>query len=545
MRVSTLAASLGLVALASQTAMLPSLGSLSGNAKSLLLESMDWMDDYYDAKAGYLHDFSAATALRHETRSSVWYAFGLLARNKGSDAAEAEKIIKNVINAQYKVPADEWYATYQKEPEEPYVGTPAYSASIYNSWDPNWRGFVATTLILVLEEFEHLVSRPTQDLILQSLYNATKGDEYRFGNLDREKDNLYPAYSNPSIMRAFVSGWTGRYLREQNMTKSGEKYAQDIIDLFDRANTLSEFNSGTYTGVSLFGLVLWSKYLPNDSVMTQAGPRMISHTWESIGQLWHPGMKNMAGPWDRSYGYDMNRYLSVMALWFWTLIGKENSSLINKPQVMSHMADYAWAPLFAVLADTHKKLIPKSVLSRLTTFQGEHNFTASTYYPPFDTAPRNITTWLSDKLTIGAESYDEITIGGPSQSQESFNPAVIQWDTGNEISFISLYPTETALDVRVSPGNLSLTYPRGNSTSIFSLMVGTFVEKPTITGWGDIPGLKVEVSGNINLTYSLSFNGEYGGSGSTIRDFELWNFTYTMPDGFTGTPSLILDLELL
>lgn len=51
-------------------------------------------------------------------------------------------------------------------------------------------------------------------------------------------------------MRAFMSGWTGRRLNEANMTLSGEKYAKDIIDLFDRNNTLSEFNSGTYTGVS-------------------------------------------------------------------------------------------------------------------------------------------------------------------------------------------------------------------------------------------------------------------------------------------------------
>ncbi|KAI5926416.1 hypothetical protein F4810DRAFT_725070 [Camillea tinctor] len=521
-----------------------SMGSLSPNARSLLLESMDWMDDYYDSKAGYLYDFSAATALRHETRSSVWYAFGLLARNQGGDAAEAEKIIRNVIHAQFKVPAEQWYADYQKEPEEPYVGTEVYPASIYNSWDPNWRGFVGTTLIMVMEEYAHLISAPTQELVLQSLFNATKGDEYRFGNLDKDKDNLYPAYSNPSIMRAFVSGWTGRRLNESNMTRSGEAYASEIISLFDRAETLSEFNSGTYTGVSLFGLVLWSKYLPADSVMSTAGPRMVKATWESIGQLWHPGMRNMAGPWDRAYGYDMNRYLSLMALWFWTLIGKENSSLISKPQVMSHMADYAWAPLFAVLSSTHRSLIPASVLSGLSSFAGEHTFSASTYYPPFDLVPRNITTWLSGRLTIGAESFDEISVGGPSQSQESFNPAVVQWDTGREISFISLYPTETALQVEVGPGHLNLTYPRGNRSSVFSLMVGTFVEKPTIAGWADLPGLKVDVSGNANLSYSLSFNGEYGGSGSTIRDFELWNFTYTMPEDFSGVPNLVLNLEV-
>lgn len=89
------------------------------------------------------------------------------------------------------------YATYQQEPEEPYVGTSTYGPKIYGSWDPNWRGFVGTTLVMAIEEYSQLLSASTQHLILESLHNATKGDEYRFGNLDPGKDNLYPAYSNP------------------------------------------------------------------------------------------------------------------------------------------------------------------------------------------------------------------------------------------------------------------------------------------------------------------------------------------------------------
>jgi len=45
---------------------------------------MEWMDDFYDSSAGYLYDVSAASALRHETRSLAWYAVGLLARNNGT-----------------------------------------------------------------------------------------------------------------------------------------------------------------------------------------------------------------------------------------------------------------------------------------------------------------------------------------------------------------------------------------------------------------------------------------------------------------------------
>lgn len=66
---------------------------------------------------------------------------------------------------------------------------------IYNTWDPNWRGFIGTTLIIIMEEYRHLLSHGTRELVLESLYNATKGDEYRVGGVD--DDNLYPAYSNP------------------------------------------------------------------------------------------------------------------------------------------------------------------------------------------------------------------------------------------------------------------------------------------------------------------------------------------------------------
>ena len=66
------------------------------------------MDQFYDSAAGYLYDVSASTALRHTTRSSGWYAVGLLARNQGSDVEEALKIITNIIAGQYKDPAKQW-----------------------------------------------------------------------------------------------------------------------------------------------------------------------------------------------------------------------------------------------------------------------------------------------------------------------------------------------------------------------------------------------------------------------------------------------------
>jgi hypothetical protein len=86
--------------------------SMPKNAQGLLAESMAWMDEYYDSDAGYLYNLGATSALRHETRSSAWYATGLLARNQGNDAKEANKIIANVISGQYDVPSEQWYVKF-------------------------------------------------------------------------------------------------------------------------------------------------------------------------------------------------------------------------------------------------------------------------------------------------------------------------------------------------------------------------------------------------------------------------------------------------
>ena len=65
---------------------------------------------------------------------------------------------------------------------------------IYTNYDPNVRGFVTTSLIILLEEYEDRLSKETVKLLEESMYNATVGDGYRVGGWNG--DNLYPVYSN-------------------------------------------------------------------------------------------------------------------------------------------------------------------------------------------------------------------------------------------------------------------------------------------------------------------------------------------------------------
>lgn len=76
-------------------------------ASNLLHESMDWLDMFYDQERGYLFSLDSA-ALVHETRSSAWYAAGLLARNEADDAEQAVRIVTNIIGGQFKNESLQW-----------------------------------------------------------------------------------------------------------------------------------------------------------------------------------------------------------------------------------------------------------------------------------------------------------------------------------------------------------------------------------------------------------------------------------------------------
>lgn len=88
----------------------PYLSTLSPDSLQLFSESMGYMDRIYDPTAGYVFDPSTATALRHDTRTSAWYAVGLLARNFYDDADQAMRIIRNIIDSQFKDPELQWLA---------------------------------------------------------------------------------------------------------------------------------------------------------------------------------------------------------------------------------------------------------------------------------------------------------------------------------------------------------------------------------------------------------------------------------------------------
>lgn len=81
----------------------------SGYIDEMFDSSMSYLDQIYDPTAGYLwYTYYPFAAGKHETRSTVWYAAGLLRRNQANDVDDAVKIINSVIGDQKKNASEQW-----------------------------------------------------------------------------------------------------------------------------------------------------------------------------------------------------------------------------------------------------------------------------------------------------------------------------------------------------------------------------------------------------------------------------------------------------
>lgn len=344
-------------------------------------------------------------------------------------------------------------------------------------------------------------------------------------------------------MHTIFVTWMGARLGDANFTQTGELAAKEIYDLWSEHHTLSEFNSPTYAGVSMWALSLWTQYAPAGSVLRTYGAEILNATWYDLSQLYNVNLKNLAGPWDRSYGYRAQDYVSLVAAVIWGAVGREYAPFPAQTFGMYHQDDFAFYPLFALAMPSMVKQLTPEVTKALTSFQGEHMFHAQAFSPPFDTYPRNITTWLSENVTIGAESIAEKKIGGPATSNTAFNPAVIQWAINDyQVGYISLFPTESSIYAVAAPGSLYISYPNAtapDSPVTFQLVVSEFTvyKRDNLMGLNSLPGLSLNVTTNAMTNYSIIYN-----DSQDVNNFVFYNVTYEMAPDFTEVPFIHLEI---
>ena len=444
--------------------------SLDANARELFVASMRWMENYWDEAAGLLWA-SGDTHLvntHHTIRGSVWYAFGLLMRNRADDNARAIRVIDTVLRYQFDAPERVFHGTFMRAPEEPSASA---DAVIWRDYDPNWREFIITAFALIVLNYTEQLPITLVDKLDVAIRKAVVGARAR---------GLSASYTNIALMYAFMLCFAGKRFDESTWFTEGERMAREVYRLFKQHDAFAEYNSPTYYGVDFYALALWRSYPTLSPLLAQLGSEMEALLWRDAAQYYHADLQNLAGPYDRSYGMDMRRYVAVIGIWLRLALDQTRAPLPNTDHPFEHEHDIGFVPLLAFLGAQ----VPPDALEHFIAFRGERQIERVIA----DSPQRVVTAWLGKDKMLGAEFTSRTA---PQSNQ--LHPATIHWRIAAEqIGWIRLLYREP-VDARAWRNQLEIT-----TTSEIVFLVhapGARIDQITRDSWR-LPQLFVRVKTN-------------------------------------------------
>ena len=191
--------------------------------------------------------------------------------------------------------------------------------------------------------------------------------------------------------------------------------------------TFYEYNSPTYYGVNLFALGFWRRYA-GSARLRELGAHMEAALWRDIATFYHPGLRNLCGPFMRAYGMDMTRYASLLGLCIWGVVGREAAPFPDVTGSFGHAADVAMGPCLAVVGIEP----PADVVRGLTVFGGERRINRLIADEP----GRPVTAWVAPTVMVGAEEViprgvpvDDCRLSWFSELGRQYHPLTVHWRT--------------------------------------------------------------------------------------------------------------------
>lgn len=401
------------------------LENLPAHARDLASRSLDWMDACWDADVALfrtphdkLYEAGKLGVPGHLVRESGWYALGLLLRNRADDRERAIRTLESVLNYQFDAPDQPYHGTWYRSPHEP---PPPANPREWKDYDPNWREFIGTTLALILIEYADQLPAALIERIDAALQRAAVGTLAR---------RVSASYTNIALMTAFLLQFAGERYQRPEWTEASSELAEQIWELFRRTSTFEEFNSPTYYGIDLYALALWRSYA-TQPFLREKGAAIERRIWQEIAQTYHAEMRNIVGPYDRSYSMDMRNYVSCLALWIWLITGYERAPFPDIRHDFGHNWDFALAPAVALLGLD----LPSELEQHFRQFSGPRSLRIVINHEP----ERVATAYLAERIMLGGEEAP--SSHRPNNSQ--YHPATLHWLSGqdNQLGWIKINNT--------------------------------------------------------------------------------------------------------
>jgi hypothetical protein len=218
----------------------------------------------------------------HATRDSLAYALALLIRGGEADKVRAAEIIPKVLSLQDTDPASKTYGIWPWLLEEPLdkMAPP----------DWNWADFLGILLAQALVDHGDQLSPKLAAAMRESLNHAAQAIVQR---------DVDPSYTNIAILGAGVTVVAGEVLGDAALLAYGANRLRRVVEHHDYHGGFREYNSPTYTMVSLYECERILQLARHEAARGHA-ETLRRHCWQVVAEHYHPGTGQWAGPNSRT-----------------------------------------------------------------------------------------------------------------------------------------------------------------------------------------------------------------------------------------------------
>ncbi|MEX0785019.1 MAG: hypothetical protein WD939_00125 [Dehalococcoidia bacterium] len=250
------------------------------SAKELFAEGVRRLGKRYDAEFG-MSLLGTDEGKYHDPRGSLWYALGLLLT--GDDAAEPERIIRNVLSMQERRDGDPHHGNFRWLYEDEVIT------------DLNAVEFV-------LEGLTHILLH-ARDRLSPALLAEIDG-AMRLGFVEVDNLDVHWTYTNIYLLDVHNSILCGEQLGDAELLDRGLRRLRDWAERTKADGAPHEFNSGTYSGVQLTALGAIVQHAKNEQARSDA-LEMEELVWRHVARHFHVSTQQLAGPHSRAYRRDV------------------------------------------------------------------------------------------------------------------------------------------------------------------------------------------------------------------------------------------------